>query len=50
MQLKFLKELMDLHERRGVTRDPGQRPKDRAKKIKGDLRDKKRKLRDKGDE
>ncbi len=50
MKLKLLKELLDqLDERRGMTRDPGQRPKSMDKKIKGDIRDKKRRLRDKGD-
>jgi len=45
MTLKILKEIMDLCEKRGGTRDPGQRPKSAYKKIKGELRDKKRRLR-----
>ncbi len=50
MKLELLKELLDqLDERRGATRDPGQRPKSADKKIKGDARDKKRMLRDEGD-
>lgn len=50
MKLETLKEIMDvLNERRGGTRDPGQRPKSDKKKIRGDVRDKKRELRDEGD-
>ena len=49
MTLEFIKELMDLVERRGLTRDPGQKPKDRKKKIRGDIKDRERRLRDKGD-
>ena len=38
MKLELLKELLDqLDERRGATRDPGQRPKSADKKIKGDV-------------
>ena len=51
MKLETIKELMDvLNEKRSGTRAPGQRPKGRDKKIKGDLRDKKRRLRDEEDD
>ncbi len=47
MKLEMLKEIMDtLNEERGSTRSYEQRPKGYDKKIKGDLRDKKRRLRD----
>ena len=50
MKLELINELMQLDEKRGKSRAPGQRPKGENKKIRGDIRDKKRALRDEEDD
>ena len=45
MKLEFIKELMDLVERRGATRDPGQRQKTRAQQERGREKDRERRRR-----